>query len=109
MSDTAKFRERRQQIYDYFLDLDLERLPLKSSNLDLYGYLSRFDYPGRTKVSKQEALAICKSFQAAIQAGWVDDVMEVNGKIGLHWIPAGDDSRDAMTPKEISDRFRQKS
>ena len=107
MGDTADYRENRQKVYDDFLALNLERLPFKSSNLNLYDYLSLFDYPGRTKISKQEALAICKSFQAAIQAGWVDAVMEVNDKIGLHWIPPGGDSRDAMTPKEISDRFRQ--
>ena len=103
----SSFREGRQKFYDSFLSVDLEMLPLKSSSISLYDYLQTFDYPGRTKVSKTEALEICKSFQAAIQAGWVDEVMEVNDKIGLHWIPPGGDSRDAMTPKEISDRFRQ--
>lgn len=91
MGDTADFRESRQKFYESFLTVDLETLPFKSSDLDLYGYLSLFDYPGRTKVSKQEALEICMSFKAAIRAGWVEEVMNINDKIGIYWMPPGGD------------------
>lgn len=107
MGNVDKSRDSRQEIYEYFLALNLESLPLKSNNLSLHNYLSFFEYPGRTKLKKPEAIAVCLSFKAAIQAGWTDDVMTLNGKVGRYWIPPNGDSTNALSPKEVSDRFRQ--
>ena len=103
----SSFREGRQKFYDSFLSVDLETLPLKSSSISLYDYLQIFDYPGRTKVSKTEALEICMSFKAAIQSGWVGDIMNIDGKIGHYWIPPGGSSEEAIPSKDVSDHFRK--
>lgn len=89
-----KSGERKLQLPDFFRDQIFESLPLRSDGFCLQDLLQLLDYPNRSKVNKETAIAICNTVKSAIRHGWLYN-------FPYTWIPPGKTAADAVLVVEM--------